>query len=69
MATDLPNEVQIFQQFLAERSSNGNGPSTIDEALDQFGKYQAELAGLKAKLQEGAIWPVPEKAVVLQFEC
>ena len=24
----------LFQQFLAERSSNGNGPSTIDEALD-----------------------------------
>ena len=52
MATDGLNEVQLLQKFLHERSANGNGPNTIEEALSQFAKYQAELTNLKSKLQE-----------------
>jgi len=52
MVVNTPNEVELLQDFLAERTANGNGPSTIDEALDQFAKYQAELADLKGKLRE-----------------
>jgi hypothetical protein len=50
MPTDQLNEVALFQQFLMTRTANGNGPTTLQEALQQFSDYQRELADLRAKL-------------------
>ncbi len=51
MATDQLNEVHLFQQFLSSRTQNGDGPNTLQEALQQFSDYQRELVDLRGKLE------------------
>jgi hypothetical protein len=51
MATQLPSEVGLFQEFLVKLFAGGKPPGSLDEAVNEFREYQRELADLKEKLR------------------
>jgi len=46
MTTEILSELELFQQFVSERLSNGS----LDKAVEEFREYQRQLNELKTKL-------------------
>jgi len=51
METHLPPELVQFKQFLDTSQQGGSSFGSLDEAVDEFRRYQRELADLKEKLR------------------
>ncbi len=53
MASELPSEVGLFQEFLDSRADRETPLGSLDEAVLEFREYQRQLADLKEKLRVG----------------
>lgn len=53
MASELPSEVGLFQEFLDSRVQGENPLGSLDEAVLEFREYQRQLADLKEKIRVG----------------
>jgi hypothetical protein len=51
MTTETTAELDQFRDFLNKRQDGGASFNSLDEAVDDFRRYQRELAALKCKLQ------------------
>ena len=49
MASELPSEVGLFQEFLDSRADRETPLGSLDEAVLEFREYQRQLADLKEK--------------------
>ena len=47
MATNLPSELEVFYQFLAEQLQNGASDLSPEQSVEAFRSYQRDLERLK----------------------
>lgn len=53
MAIQSTSEVGLFQEFLVHRVTGGPLTGSLDEAVEEFRRYQQELTELQTKLRVG----------------
>lgn len=53
MSINILSEVGLFQEFLISRSARGPLSESLEDAVQEFRRYQQELAHLKNELQVG----------------
>jgi len=51
MATQTPSEIELFHTFVSQQLAAGRTSGSIDNAIEEFRRYQRELSDLKAKLR------------------
>lgn len=52
MTTEVQNELDAFNRYIAERCGGSLNGHTLEEAVQEFREYQRELAEVRAKVQE-----------------
>lgn len=50
MVTQTPSEIELFHTFISQRLAAGQASGSLDNAIEEFRRYQRELSDLKAKL-------------------
>jgi len=52
MSTEMPSELELFQQYVSDRLASGPGDNTLDETIAGFRAYQQQLDDLRDKVRE-----------------
>jgi hypothetical protein len=50
MITGSSSELQLFHDFLGQQLAAGGAAASVEGAVDEFRRYQQELAEIRAKL-------------------